>query len=568
MAKIEFFALGGIDEKNKQCYALNIDGDIVIINSGVSTPPNASLGITKIIPDFNWLVQNKQSIKAILIGYPSYSNFGSLEYFCNQMSNVPIYTNDIGRIIIEDYFSRHTRLAERNYDVSKHLNNIEALKTYKISQHISVTPFRVISSMPNSLGFVFHTSDGAVIYIDNFIIAPNVSQAFKSDLIEINKITNGNNLLLINGVGQVGKNDGFTNPNHKCSSYFEQILLDSKGRVIAGFYDDDIYKILTLINLACQKNIPLCIYSRSFYKVFEFIVKNNYFNGKKIELISDEQIDQTPKALIVITGSYHRIFPKLEKIILDDDPKIHLKPDDSFIFAAPTISGYEKMEAEMFDNIYRTDVKSIYKLDRSILQSTASNEDQKMLVNILQPKYIIPVNGLHIDLKEYQRAICQTGVDKQSIFLLENGQCINVDDAKAEFRKKYIKLESQFIGSQGSLDVGATSLFEREQMKESGVVLVNLFVNKKTKSIERSNFDVIGVVNLSEENKKIVDAINAEATKQINLLISEAIDKNELDLKNLKQLIRKIFTKHYVHKFDKSPLILMTIILRKENYQR
>lgn len=568
MSNIEFFALGGLDEKNKQCFVLNVNGDIIIINGGVTTPPNASLGIKKIIPDFNWIVENRQSIKAILIGHPSYVNFGSLEYFCNQIPNVPIITNDIGRVIIEDYFLRHTKLIEKNYDISSHFQIVQSLKTYKICDHIQMTPFRVISSIPNSIGFAIHTSDGSIIYIDDFIIASNVLSSYKSDLMEINKTTRGNNLLLISNVGQVGKNDGFTSPHHRCSNFFDQILIDNSGHIIIGFYDDDIYKMLTLISLASQKDIPICIYSRGFYKVFEFLTANGYFNNKNVKLINDDQIEQTPKAVIIICGAPYRIFSKLEKIILDDDPKIHLKQDDTFVFAGQTISGYEKLEAEMFDNVYRTDIKSIYKLDQSILQSIASNEDHKLLANILQPKYIIPVNGLHINLKEYQKVVSQTGIDRQNIFLLENGQCINFDNGNAEFRKKYIKLESQFIGSQGSLDVGATSLFEREQMKESGVVLVNLLVNKKTKSIERSNFDVIGVANLSEENKKIINIINEEATKQINVLIAEAIDKNELDLKELKHLIRKIFAKHYSHKFNKSPLILMTIILRKENYPR
>jgi ribonuclease J len=513
-------------------------------------------------------VQNKHAIKAILIGQPSYANFGSLEYFCNQIGNVPIFTTNVGQVIIDDYFIRHTRLAERNYNINEHLQILEPLKTIKISQHIQITPFKVIASIPNSLGFVIHTNAGNIIYVDDFIITPNISQAYKSDLMEISKITNNKNLLLISNVGQAGKNDGFTNPHHKCSNFFDQILTDSIGRTLVGFYDDDIYKVLTLINLANQKNIPVCIYSHSFSKVFDFLTTNNYFNSKKIELINDEQIDQIDKAVIIITGAPHRIFPKLEKIILDDDQKIHLKANDGFVFAEPTISGYEKMEATMFDNIYRTDVKSIYKLDNSILQVKPSGEDHKLLVSMLQPKYIIPVNGLHVNQKEYQRVVGQVGIDKQNIFLLENGQCINFDNGNAELRKKYIKLEPQFIGSQGSLDVGATSLFEREQMKESGVVLVNLLVNKKTKLIERSNFDVIGVVNLSEENKRIVNTINEEATKQINILIAESIDKNEFDLKNLKQLIRKIFAKQYSHKFNKSPLILMTIILRKENYQR
>jgi ribonuclease J len=227
------------------------------------------------------------------------------------------------------------------------------------------------------------------------------------------------------------------------------------------------------------------------------------------------------------------------------------------------------MESELFDNAYRANIHSIYKLDRSILSIVPSNEDHKLLINILQPKYIIPVNGLYANLKDYQHIATQVGIDKQNVLLLENGQCLAINDGNYQKeQKKFIKLEPQFLNSQGTLDVGATSLFEREQMKESGVVLVSLFINRRTKSIERSNFDTIGVVNLSEENKKIINEINDFSIKQINTLIADQINKNEFDLKNLKQLIRKIFAKQYSHKFDKSPLILITVILKRDEYRR
>jgi ribonuclease J len=482
--------------------------------------------------------------------------------------NIPIYTSDIGKSIIEDYFERHTNFKESNYDISRNIHVVEPLKSQKISEHILLTPFKVFSSIPNSLGFIFNSKDGGIIYVDNFMIAPNVSKTFKSDLMEINKITNSNNLLLISGVGQVGKNDGFTNTHHRCASFFEKIVSDVNGKIIVGFFDDDIYKILTLINVAYQKNIPICIYSRGFANTFEFLVSNNYFSCKKDQFISDEQIENTQKCIVIVVGAYHNIFTKLDKIILDDDPKIHLTENDAFVFAAPTVAGYEKLEAEMFDNVYRTNVKSICKLDKNILQMVASNEDHKMLINVLQPKFIIPINDLYINMKEYQNIAVQSGYDRKNIFLLENGQSLSLEDANHHDHKKFIKLEPQFISNQGALDLGATSLFEREQMKEAGVVLVNLFIDKKTKQIERSNFDPIGVINLSEENKKIVSVINEEATKQINTLISEAIDKNELDIKNLKLLIKKLFTKHYDHKFNKKPLVITTIIIRKENYIR
>ncbi|MDR1991835.1 MAG: ribonuclease J [Mycoplasmataceae bacterium] len=563
MSKIEFFVLGGLDEHGKDCYALTINGDIYIINCGIITPPSISLGVKKIIPDFTWINQNKRAIKGIFVGTPSYDRFGSLEFFYEFIPNVPIYVSNIGAVILNTYFSK--KINKHNHHQPKlNIRTLEPLKTERIGT-VMVTPFRISNCIPRSLGLIFNTSDGAVIYIDDFIVSSNKNTLFEDEIMYINKFTNHKNLLLIVGAGLAGRSKGFTNPHHRVAAYFENIMIDAPGRILVACYDHDVYKILGLLQTTANKNIPINIYSHTFVELFNYLNQNNYIGNHKLLTIDDTKIDESTNAVIVITGTSQRLFPKLEKIINDDDPKFHIKDDDTFIFAEGTISGFEVFEAEVFDNVARTNINRIYKLPREILPVSASNEDHKFLVEMLKPKYIIPVSGLYMDFIEYQKAVIQSGFAKQNVLILENGRNVSFSNGELEPKTKFVNLESQYIGTQGVLDVGASSMFERDQMKDNGVVLLNFLYSKEEKIIKKFNYDTVGVTNINDTNRSIINGIIEECNKTINTIMSSAIEKNALDIKEIKMAIRKFVDKHFEKKFNKKPLVLTTIIFAKNH---
>jgi ribonuclease J len=417
--------------------------------------------------------------------------------------------------------------------------------------------------MPKSVGFVFDTSDGAVIYVDDFIISSNKNASFEDQIFEINKITHGKNLMLITGMGLAGKNNGFTAPNHRVAAYFDTILSDNENRVVIAVYDDDVYKILSIAHACSVKNRPFSIYSNTFIELYKFLNAKGYYVPRNLQLLNDSQLDTSTNGVIVVTGTPARLYTKLSKIIGDDDPKFHLKENDAFVFAETTIPGYETFEAELFDSVARTDIDNIYKLPKNIIKASASNEDHKFLVELIKPKYIIPVSGLYMDFVEYARAVAQTGFMKQNVIMLENGQCVSFNNGIIDSKKKFIKLEPQFIGTQGVLDVGASSLFERDQMKENGVVLLSLLFDKETKLIKKYNYDAVGVTNLSEENKTIINAIVEFCNKEITTILADGVSHAQIDMKNIKMLIRKMVSKQFEKKFNKKPLVLSTIIFVK-----
>ncbi|MDR2369810.1 MAG: ribonuclease J [Mycoplasmataceae bacterium] len=563
MSKIEFFALGGLDENGKDCYALTINGDIYIINCGIITPPSISLGVKKIIPDFLWINQNKRAIKGIFIGTPSYEHFGSLEFFYEFIPNIPIYVSNIGSLILNTYFQKHAS-RHNHRQIKLNIRIMEPLKTERVGATF-ITPFRLSNSLPRSFGFVFNTPEGAIVYMDDFIISSNKNALFEDEIIDIYRYTNNKIILLIVATGLVGRSRGFTNPNHRVAAYFENIMIDSPGRVLVACYDHDVYKVLALAHTATIKERPINVYSNTLIELFKYLVVNNYLGNRKPIMINDDKLDESNNAVIIITGTPQRLFPKLEKIINDDDPKFHIKDNDTFIFAASTIPGYETFEAEVFDDVARTNINRIYRLPHDILPISASNEDHKHLIERLKPKYIIPVSGLYMDFVEYQKAVIQSGFPKTNILILENGQCISFNNGELEHKSKFIKLEPQYIGTQGVLDVGASSMFEREQMKDNGAVLLSLLYSKEEKIIKKFNYDTVGVINVTDDNRPILNAIIDECNNLIANLLKVAVEKNAIDMKEIKIAIRKLVDKQFEKKFNKKPLVLTTIIFTKGN---
>jgi ribonuclease J len=315
---------------------------------------------------------------------------------------------------------------------------------------------------------------------------------------------------------------------------------------------------------ASKLSRPVCFPSASLQKKFEFLKDKKNFYLRNLHIVPLEEIEKYPNVVIVITGIPSLLFNKLRKIMTDDDQFIHIKPTDAFILAAPTISGYETLEAQLFDDADRTPLQRVHKLEKSILNMSASAEDHKLLVEMLHPKYVIPVSGLFMNFMDYQHQVMETGYPKNNVLTLENGQMVSFNNGLIESHKKLIKLEPQFIGASGALDTGASSIFEREQMKENGAVLVSFLVDKSTKTIKHSNYDAVGVTELTEENRKIITTINEECNKQISELFVTTFKQQPVDLKNLKTLVRKIIDKQYERKFNKKPLVLTTIIFNKD----
>ena len=565
MSKIKFIGFGGLNERGKQCYALNINGNIYLFNCGLASPVNAQLGVKKVIPDFSWIVENANAVKGIFIGTPKYENYAGLPYLLKHLPKVPIYVSDVGANIIINYFNYLSIIDKNNY----HRPNIKIINSLEMQTigGIQITPFYLSNFLPKSFGFVINTQDGGIIFIDDFMISSNRNHAFEDQIFEINQITKNKNLALLVGVGNIGINKGFTSPSHRIAEFISDILSENEdGRTLIACNNFDFYTIMTIAKICAERNRPFLIYSKSASQTFQFLCKKNYFLNKNINFIKDTEIMQSKNAVIIITAIHQKLFEKMENILNDEDPKLKILPTDYFVYAMHTVSGYEKLESTLFDHIVYSNAKKIIKLPKELITASASAEDHKFLIGLLRPKYAIPLNGLYMNFIQYRDAASKSYIQKSNILKLSNGELIEVDNGILQKPHKFIKQQLQYVNVTEAVDSGSASIFEREQMASKGVLLIDLLLDNQKKIVTHHNFSSIGVINMTDENMKIINEINEECLKQINEnLEKQVLDKTKLlNTKEFKYFIKKIFTKYYDKKFEKKPLVVTTLVFRKD----
>ncbi len=563
MAKIEFVSLGGQDEKDKLCSALIIDGDIYVLGCGIHCPSAVTLGIKKIIADYSFLIDNKDRIRGIFIPTPSYNAFGGLEFLTKQLPNVPIFTSNLGQVIINNNLEwaagRFRNNQNQNFKPKTSVIAVEPLKPFRCGR-AEILGFRTASYMPTSLGFVFKADGQSIVFVDQFMIPTSANNAMHDLIDEVKRYTNGYVVLLIVAIGKNINNAGFTSPKYSVSSFYENVLLDMTHRGIFCLEEEDVYKLINLANLANAKSIPFYIYSGSLAKAFSYMQQARIVSFPNLIYINEAQINTIDRGIIVVSGDRQSLFTKLQKIVMGDDHRLEFKPTDTFVYSMLTVNGFEKLEANLFDSLNRLNIAKIVKLPKDIIQLSQSQEDHKLLINILKPKFVIPVNGLYMDFVKYRNFNKGVATNPKNILITSNGQFIEFDGDKLVNTKKHIKVVEQYVGSAGLYDVGASGLFECEQMADSGCVLASLMVDKNNKTVKHFNYNIVGVINQADEkNQAIVNEINAH----LNSVMVEELKKLKPGMnltRDQQDYFKKQIVKQYEKKFGKRPLVLLTII--------
>lgn len=557
MSRINFFSLGGMDENEKACYVLEIDDNYYIFNLGITIPVYTKLGIKKIIPYIDWIENNAKLIKGIFIGNASHRNMGALQYVYDKIKNIPIYTSKIGALILKSYLNKKSMQKYPNF-TDLNIKVLEPFKTVNLGPH-PITPFRVASALPDTYGFVIGTNDGNIIYIDEFIISSDRNNAFISDITKINRITKGNNLMLINNVGNIDKHNGFTAPNHKSRGFYEDIIDKSvSNRVIVACFDTDIHTFLTIAEIAKRKSIPFIIYNPIFMNVFSGISNEGMFNNKGLMLQPIHKINEMKRGIVLVSSTPDRLFNKLISLTNNEDDILKLKNSDKVVLGFKTISGFEKIEAEILDKFSKLDI-NIQSIPKTILRMEASCEDHKFIVNELRPKYIIPTLGMYSEVIKYGNCLKEVGYNPDNIAALYNGELFSLVDGNLVKQKKSVPVNEVYVGSQGILDEGDNILMERQVMSENGIVFYTLQLSSDYKSFKENCVDLkhYGVVPCDKEQ---IEWFNNLAKDTFNFASKTLSETKKYDAKEFKPLIKKEISKKIEKNFGKTPIVIITII--------
>lgn len=557
---VKLTPIGGQAENGKSMYCLEIDDQWFIIDAGYRFPEVDKLGVDVIIPNFDYLKENKDKIKAIFITHGHDDVMGALPYLLQEV-NVPIYTTDLTADLIDQLLQRYMRHSHVSYKYKIKRVNMNA--TIKVAG-VTVEFFPITHSIPGSVGLAFLTPNGYVVYSSEFIIDFGAPERFRCNIQKMMEIGKKGVLALL-CESSYSKNDGYTSPKHKLTDKIESIFEDATGRIIISSYAQNAFRTQEIAQLAKKYNRKICFYGRDKYDNTNTIMRIARHTKRPIldihpsyiadsKAISDKK--NMDKLVVLLSGSPRRIYHDILDIIDGGDEKLKLQENDTFIVASPVLPGTEKIANRAINELYKTDTQ-IHVLKNKELQSMhASEEDIKVLIQILNPKYFIPIKG------EYQHFVAVSDVAKKmsikddNIIIVDNGEIITFNDGKLQDYRDSITIEDVMIDGLGIGDVGVKVIDDRNQLQNDGVVIIGMTIDGKTKEIA-ANTDVQtrGFIYL-KDSENIVRAIIEMAEKEL-----EAYKKDDNgDIRDVRQTIKDKANRYIIKETGKRPVILPVII--------
>ena len=586
MAKIKVFALGGLDERGKNLYVVEVNEQIFVFDAGIRLPEREILGIDIIIPDYTYLKENKKRIKGIFISKPSDDAFGALPYMLKDFNKikteykVPIFASKLTDFMIRQKL-KNFRFINNNEIVIKTIEPREKI----LFDDVMIETFKTTTSIPGSLGFVLTVTNPGnsqlqerIIYTGDYIFDGANRNDFTTDIQHLASVCKRDILLLISEASCASRKN-FTAPHHKIQKIIEPILKEAPGRVIIACYDQDLYRVNEILNAIQETDSKrkIAVYGATLNEILLKVNDLNAFNINKSQIIN---LAETIKkdTVIIVTGSGERLFIRMNKIAVGNDDFLKLEANDTVILATPPIPGNELAHAALLDDLARTDVKVISISEKQACSLNASYEDIKLMVNIIQPKYFLPVKGLYKDFVKAQAAAIDAGVLHNNALIHDNGEVITFENGKlidnfvksnfnrnsragdrnygpTKSAENLIKTGDVYVDGIGVGDIGAIVINERKQLQRDGVLITGVTVNRKTKEIiSLIDAQMRGVVYLTN---------NEEMLKNLQKIIINVLEKwkvnsntNITDVKN--KMIKDL--QDYIKKeTGKMPMILTVI---------
>ncbi|AHF60706.1 metallo-beta-lactamase [Spiroplasma mirum ATCC 29335] len=552
MSKISFFALGGLDERGKNLYCVEVDQDIFVFDAGTKNPERGILGIDVVISNFDYLKENRNRIKGIFITKPSDECSEAVTYILKEVA-IPIYGSKLTAHILNFHLQRFkVRGKEELFKVVNPHNVIEF-------GPCKVEVFATTTNMPNSYGYVLHTPDGVIIYPGDYMFDAKADPDFAMDMQHLTDIATHNKVLLFLSEASSASRMDYTAPNHKIKSYIERAVKEAQGRLILACFDQDLHKINELFDLVRENNINVGIYGQTLLEALKVINANNQMNLEGINLKTLHDVVNDEKSLIIVTGSGERLYSRLIKIASGNDDILDIKETDTIILATPPNPGSELNHANVLDELARTVAKTTALSDRKIWTMTASYEDIKLMTSILKPQYFIPVKGLYKDFVKAKQAANEAGVPVENIFLCDNGESVNFTNGEFDKVIGKVKTSDLYVDGIGVGDIGAVVLNERKQLATDGVVIIGVSIDAKTKAITSLiDTQMRGVIYI-QENNDIFKKMQKVITDIIEKHHKKAIAGEMYDVNEVKNEIRSTVLSFVKLETGKTPIILAIV---------
>ena len=551
--KMYVIPLGGLEEVGKNMTVVQYRDEIIIIDSGVTFPDENLLGIDLVIPDFTFLENNKDKVKGLFITHGHEDHIGSIPYLYQKIDKtVPMYGGKLTLALAKSKFE--------NPGFSKELPKMKEVKgrsKVKVGKYFTVEFIKVTHSITDAYALVITTPAGVVFHTGDFKIDLTPVDGEGVDFARLSQIgEQGVDLMLSDSTNS--EVEGFTPSERSVGEAFKQEFSKAKGRIIVAAFASHVHRLQQIINTAEEYGRRIAIDGRSLVKVFEIALNLGYLRIPEGMMISLAEVDslRDNKVVILCTGTQGEPMAALSRIAKNMHKHIKIKEGDTVIISATPIPGNEKAVSNNINNLLKYDAEVVFKKIAGIhVSGHGSKDEQKLMLNLIRPKYFMPVHGEHKMLKAHKDTAIETGVPKNNVIIAQNGSKVEVTKSAVKIKGK-VNAGSTLVDGLGVGDIGNIVLKDRQQLSQDGVVVIVFTLDKETgKIIVGPDIVTRGFVYSKESDDIIKEAIETIKQKL------DSMDGNAMkDWTMLKNNTRDIASKYFYNKTKRNPVILPIIM--------
>ena len=545
MSKINIFSLGGLNENGKNMYVVCVDDDILVLEAGLQYADEQTLGIDYMIPNIDYLKQNKERIRGIFLTHGHDENVGSITDIIDYLPNIPIYASPFTYNIVKQ------ELLEYDKSISS-LVKIEANKPVDVG-NLKVYPVSLSHSIPDNFGYAIYTPDGIIFYASDFVFDSTMRGAYKTDLGKLAYIGKQGVLCLMSESLYANK-EGYTAPNHRIQSLIRETLVKSNGRIIFNVLNSHLYRIQELFNEVEKTDRKIVVMGKRLQNIIDNAIKEDYLHIDS-KYIGDLSNINDENVVILNSNERYKPYYNILKIVDGYDKYVTLTSSDTVFLATPVYEGREKTFYKLLDKIAKIGCEAVVLSPKKYLSYHASKEDLMMMIELMNPKYYFPIKGEYSEQVANGDLACMVGVDKDNIILKENGSVATIVDGKLMDEFKEVRVGNISIDGDSSNDIGELVLKDRELLSNSGIVIVSATIDKKSKQIiagpeilTRGFIYVKDSVQLIDDMKNICSSIILDNTHN-----------GYVDYTKIKNTIRDELSKFLFEQAGNKPMIINVI---------
>ena len=560
MDKVKIMALGGLDEDGKDLYVIEINDSIFVINAGFKYPTRMTPGIDFIIADFSYLKENKDRIKAYILPKTKKNSFGALPYIYKECP-APIYCTLYSKIAI-------TRFAEHYEQLNDFDFHLVSLPSKVMIGGYEFEFFSTCASVPMSYGLSIKTSLGNIVYSGDFIVEYSNDKYFKLDLNTVGKIAENPTLILMSDSSNAG-NSGYCSPVHKLYPFFMKCFADAPGRCFVAVSSDNLYHISELFKACNDSSKKICFYddlSKSIYDSRTF--GEQIFPPINIVSIDDILRTKETDLVIAMADDDESLYEKISLLASGENEakQVKISPTDTFIMGLAPTDNNEVIATSTIDEIYKAGCQVKYIKKKDIHKMHACEEDLKMLISLLKPKYYFPIEGYYVNLLANAKIAfdMQIGLSHNNIFLLDNGQSLNINSygATPDFNgdNKHPVVGDIMIDGIGVGDVVNEIINDRTRLSEDGVVVLGCAVSKGSRKIVCGpDVQMRGFLFLKDKD---ADSIIKEITQMYVTMVNDWISNSKVfDNNQIETKVKETITKYIKKLLNREPVIRPNVIV-------